>query len=203
MISLGLDPGTATGYALLGPSGERVFSGVWSIGGATGEHRSLRWARLATRVRGALDQAHELFPLEARIVAVEHAFPGTTLTAELAGGHLAIIEFVAYSVGVPSVRFEYSTIKRHATGSGRASKCDMLRAANNRWGLRLPYDEHVGEIKRTKDGRAKLDKDGRPLPKDPTFPGGSDNHADALWIASAAQAGTTLGLASQAQAARS
>lgn len=186
LASIGIDPGTQTGFALLGAGGERISSGVWGIGPRQGEPEHMRWVYLATNLRGLIERATAIRPGEPVTVAYEHAFPGTSVTADLSGGHIAIIEFVAYSLRASVRRYEISTLKKHATGTGRATKVEMIRAANARWNLALPFNEHLGEFQRTRGGVVKTDARGNPLPKLPTFPGGSDNHADALWVASAA-----------------
>lgn len=182
MHAIGIDPGTATGWALLGKHGQRLMSGVWDISQKDGP-RAHRWARLATALGALIDSSRELEPLEHVVIGVEHAYPATSITQELAGGHLAIIEFVAFSKGVDVRLFEYSSIKKFATGTGRASKLDMVIAANARFGTALPYNAKLGEVARDRAGKTKLDANGVPIPAEPTFPGGSDNHADALWIA--------------------
>ena len=74
-------------------------------------------------------------------------------------------------------------MKKHATGSGRAEKAAVVQAANTRWGLALPINYHLGEV------HLKGRKIGQPM--ETTFPGFSDNVADALWIADTARSEIT------------
>lgn len=165
---VGIDQATRCGYAVLDAQGDRLASGTWDLGVRPGEGAGFRYVRFVGYFRQLLDS----FGLDGKntVVAYEQAVPMRGGNSSEIGG--ALIGHLQYQCEVRKVPYEgihYATVKRLAIG-GRARKTDMIDAANSRWGLDLEWRE-TGE-----------DPNGRPRF---VFPGGSDNIADALFIADA------------------
>lgn len=77
-------------------------------------------------------------------VAIEKPVVGVGIKAtEHALSFGAIAQFVCYRRGVPITRVYPTTIKKHTTGSGRASKADVIAWARSRgWS---PQDDNVAD----------------------------------------------------------
>jgi hypothetical protein len=62
-------------------------------------------------------------------------------TIEWFGELKGIIKLYAEENEIPCLGYGISTIKKRATGSGRASKVDMIQAVNNVYNVNLPVEE--------------------------------------------------------------
>lgn len=178
--AIGLDQATLCGYAVLDEAGGRVASGVWNLAPREGQGAGFRFVRFVGLFR-KLREDHGLTGQNA-IVMYEQSFSGQrggdgamhVSGAEINGGLVAHIQYQCEVAGIPYWPIHYATVKKFATGSGSAAKLRMVQAANSQWHLDLPFTvPELGAMTRGKN----------PKPKLPTFPGGSDNEADALWIA--------------------
>lgn len=167
---VGLDQATKCGYAVLDASGARIVSGVWDLSPRTGEGAGFRFVRFVGYLRQLLDKLG--INGQNGLIFYEQSFAGPNNASEIAGGLISHIEYQGEIRGIPYSAIHYGTVKKIATGNGHAGKLRMVTAANQQFGLNLPY---------TVPPAVALSKDGKP--KLPSFPGGSDNEADALWIA--------------------
>lgn len=167
---VGIDPGTKCGWAVLDTStGARLGSGVWDISNRPGEGAGFREVRFVSSLRRLLDAYPEAVVMYEAPVSIGTFAGGSA--AELSGALRGLLRYhcetrrppVAYST------VNISAVKRIATGSGNAKKGRMVLAANARWGMELRIEE--GPINK---------KSGKPTER---YPGGSDNEADALWVA--------------------
>lgn len=125
-MMLALDLGTKTGWARRDEAG-RVTSGTLDLG-------KLAKKRGVTRYRVLLDflmgygGGPRLIPGD--LVAFEDvAFMVSVRQAHVYGGLRAIVETAACDTGAVCVPVPVATIKKHATGSGKADKAAMIRAA--------------------------------------------------------------------------
>lgn len=116
---LTLDLGSSTGWAYF--DGMRITSGTISFKPYRFEGGGMRFLRF----RQWLD---ELPPFGAVYFEEVRRHLGTD-AAHLYGGFLATLGAWCESGGVPYSGIPVGTIKKHATGSGRASKEDMIAAA--------------------------------------------------------------------------
>jgi crossover junction endodeoxyribonuclease RuvC len=128
--TLAIDPATATGFAH--SSGEH---GVWDLSKNRWPDRpGGRWCRLEELIL----QANEKWgPIE-QIVIEEaslgaHAMPVITFHNRLLGN----VERVACHLAVPLMFVPIGTLKKFATGSGSATKDQMVRALQTQFGLRV------------------------------------------------------------------
>lgn len=170
--AVGIDQATHCGWAVLDETGTRVASGVWDLSIRKGEGAGMRFVRFTGHL---LTLCRSLF-LDADncLVFYEESFAGANNASEIAGGLIGVIQLQCETKRIPYAAIHYGTVKKWATGTGRASKLRMVQAANSHWHLNLPYVEPpLGAMTGGK----------KPKLKEPTFPGGSDNEADALWIA--------------------
>jgi Holliday junction resolvasome RuvABC endonuclease subunit len=135
---LAIDPGVNLGWAIFTAAGE--FScGTLYLGEKRGSTNGIRFLAFRTWLESVHDKEH-----------LERIAYEQTLTrhrsgaqAALANGLVAIMEAFASQRGVELVTINNATLKKWATGSGRAEKADMLLAAQRRWGKRcLPKDQH-------------------------------------------------------------
>lgn len=124
MISLALDLGTVTGWAMVTPDG-RTVSGTESFKPGRfegGGMRYLRFRRWLTELKSTTDGLGAVYFEEVRRhagVDAAHAY----------GGFLATLTAWCEHHQIPYAGVPVGTIKRHATGKGNASKVDMMAAA--------------------------------------------------------------------------
>ena len=173
MRYIGIDTGTQCGYAVVDAHGVRLDSGIWHFGLKPDERDGQRLARFihASRALIASQQEHDRC-----CVGYEKAYPITPVTAALAGAFEGCLQVVCEQLRVPIRPIAPMSIKKHAL-SGRATKAQMVEAANRRWNREIRIDYREGQFDKLMQ------------PKPPTFPGGGDNEADALWTADALRAG--------------
>jgi crossover junction endodeoxyribonuclease RuvC len=129
---LAIDPGLSCGWALYqkGVGAESMVSGVWNLSGPGGD--GLRFVRLADHMK------HQLVVLTSAkggaVVAYEDVRRHLgTLAAHVYGGIIATVQSTCETFEVPYIGIPVGTVKKLATGSGRASKEQMLLACAKRW----------------------------------------------------------------------
>ena len=126
---LGLDLGTACGWAVLNANGDRRASGTWNLAPRRFEGAGMRWVRLGTLLGELLDAN------PGAVLAVEEVrHHAGTDAAHLYGGALAVVQRVCEERQVPYAGIPVATVKRVATGKGNADKAAMVAAALHRWG---------------------------------------------------------------------
>ncbi len=131
---LALDPATRCGWAYA--NGEHLGYGVWDLGISGSEHAGKRLVRLRDR----LMDLHDTKGIER--IAYEEASKGShnpsvqAFHNEIAG----VIRMVAADIGVPAVPYPIGTIKKFATGNGRAMKPQMIRACKTVLGIETEDD---------------------------------------------------------------
>lgn len=137
MRVLGIDPATRTGFAIL-DNGDRLASGTWDLSGATTEHGGLRFVRLQEALRDTIALARP--DLVAYEVVMGHG-PGGVLTAHLYGALVGVLLLTCARLRVATLGVHVGTAKKLATGSGKATKAAMVRAARERWRHPVTHDE--------------------------------------------------------------
>lgn len=160
MNVLGIDPGTACGWALLDSRGNRIASGTWDLKPRRHEGGGMRYLRVRRLVEDVIGTPNGVLAVGYEEVR-RHA--GTD-AAHVYGGIVAMIAAVCEERKTPYMAIPVGTVKRAATGKGNADKIAMVRAANARWGLALVVKTA------TKKGVVVEETD-------------DDDEADALWIA--------------------
>jgi Holliday junction resolvasome RuvABC endonuclease subunit len=129
---LALDLATRFGYALWDSSEGLVKSGFGQlpVGGPPGK----RFAAFHLALRGLAPTLNE--------IAYEDAWHQRGRAAAVFHGLVAMMQVHAYQVGATLHPLAVATIKKHATGSGRADKAEMMKAATARWGVECQTDDH-------------------------------------------------------------
>lgn len=119
------DLGTKTGYAF--GTGGTVVSGVWDFSPRRYEGGGMRYLKL----RRSLDEAHKNSPIS-EIVFEEVRRHMSTDAAHVYGGLLGVLTSWCEDHKIPYTGVPVGTIKKHATGSGNASKAAIIAWARAR-----------------------------------------------------------------------
>jgi len=138
MVTLALDTGTTTGWALARADGT-VGSGVWELSPGRGRPYRTKWLNLWEQLE-LMHAAQGLTEVVYEEV-LGHPRPGggeNTYAAHAYGGMVAVIEMWCEWKGVRTAAINVSTVKKHATGKGNAKKALMLERAQAKW-----PDQHV------------------------------------------------------------
>jgi Holliday junction resolvasome RuvABC endonuclease subunit len=158
---LAIDPGTTCGWATLAADGQ-IESGVVSFKGDTPE-LDCYGARFNAFAAWVVEKASDVYPH--LIVFEDQHFRGKAATV-LGVGYQTRLMSVAYGLQTPLMAVHSQTLKKWATGRGRASKDDMKDAADF-----VFRDRHAWE------------QWGLPVQNRDSFPpDGDDNEADAILL---------------------
>ena len=119
---LGLDLGTKCGWAAI--RGNRVSAGVWDLGeGSVGSRMTALLKHL---------YCYDRFDMVTDVAYEDVMWHAGVYAAHTYGGLLAGVEAWCEERGIVPRPVGVTTIKKHATGSGRASKKQMVDAARQR-----------------------------------------------------------------------
>ena len=156
---IGLDPATACGWAVLrAATGERVASGTWDCSLRKGEGPDMRYVRLRALLEELLVAysdppnagpsviAYELVERHVRVVPGKPPVPNT-YAAQTYGGILATILCLLGEMGLHRyVGIPVGTVKKAATGKGRASKEVMQKMARGRFNLGVVEEDEADAL---------------------------------------------------------
>lgn len=136
MITLALDPSrTATGYYHTAG-----HYGVWHLTVSGSEHHGNALVRLRDHLRRAFDE----WGFD-RLAFEEGSFGSHNPNIQAVHNELrGVIKLVAAELGVPFRGFNPATLKKFATGNGRAKKPQMIRAAETMLGV-LTTDDNIAD----------------------------------------------------------
>ena len=136
-VILALDPATRTGYAI-GDGVQRV-SGVWDLSKGSDSHPGGQLQRLAELLERAIldNQVHA--------IATELASFGSINphTASVHNEKLGVIKLIGCQHGLRVIGYHPTSIKKFVTGSGKADKKQMIRAARTMLGLTTESDDEA------------------------------------------------------------
>ena len=138
MNILALDLGTRTGWALLLDGA--LESGVQTFDLRRGESAGLRFLRFRSWLSGLLEEHRPA--LVAYELPHHRGGPATELTV----GFSTRVQEAAAALGLEYASVHSATLKKHATGSGRAEKGAMVVAARRRWGIEPEDDNHADAL---------------------------------------------------------
>jgi Holliday junction resolvasome RuvABC endonuclease subunit len=130
MTVIGIDPGTACGWALLAADGSRIGSGTWDLRPRRHEGGGMRYLRARRMLAELLDAAGPDVVLAYEEVRRHMGVDA----AHVYGGIVAQVAALCEERGVPYRGVPVGTVKKAATGNGSASKGAMVEAAGVRWG---------------------------------------------------------------------
>lgn len=132
-LVLGLDPGKTTGWCLYHPN-QRPIHGLYDLPGAD----------LGAQLDGFRDWlATMLVRYEPALIAIERPFGRAAFTSDLPGTLCGVAHMVAHQCLTPRREFTASAIKKHITGSGRATKADVIKAVRGNFGLDVLSDHQA------------------------------------------------------------
>lgn len=140
MILVTIDPGTRCGWCIHDTREDWWHSGAWNLKGSRFEGGGMRFVRFRSLFRELLANANQ-----PDLVAYEEVRRHMGVdAAHVYGGLIAVMQEVCETevhpvayLGIP-----VGTVKRAATGSGRASKAEMVAAAKARWPGWEPVDDN-------------------------------------------------------------
>jgi hypothetical protein len=122
---VGYDPGTLCGWASW--DGSRLESGVQDFSLKRGESPGMRWLRVNQWLD---DLAGLLGPIA--LIAWEQSFQKSGYAKEIMDGFVTRFQEQAAKIGAATTSVHTNTLKKYATGSGRADKTAMMTAARDR-----------------------------------------------------------------------
>lgn len=131
MKTLGIDPGTKCGWAILDTETGAIQSGVWDLGAQRHEGGGMRFVRLQVYLNTLLG-AGEI----GAVFYEEVHFHAGTAAAHVYGGIVAIISSWCEArkpLRIPYRGINVATVKKFATGKGNAKKDAMIAAAEAKW----------------------------------------------------------------------
>jgi crossover junction endodeoxyribonuclease RuvC len=128
---IGLDFGRTTGFAIIN-------------NGVLVHHKSIKLPEgYGERFSGFLQILQQEYLSANEIVAYESVSRHMgTKAAHAYGGYLAVFQVFCYQAGVKNYGVPVGTLKKFATGKGNASKNEMIKAANDKFGLQLKGKDH-------------------------------------------------------------
>jgi Holliday junction resolvasome RuvABC endonuclease subunit len=144
VVILTIDPGTSCGFAIGTTAGQHTVmsSGVWDLKPMRGESDGMRFNYL----RSKLHIMHRAYP-KIDLVCYEDAFQIGLKARQLYDGYVTHIQSWCADKNINYTKVHAMTLKKHATGSGRASKADMRAAALKRgFVLNTDSDDEVDAI---------------------------------------------------------
>lgn len=133
MNILALDAANFCGYAH-----SNGVSGVWEYKKKKTDSPGAKWLMFIARLRAFLKQ----HPTDKIVYEQAHHRGGAATHS--GHGYIACIEYVASSKGITVGSAHSATIKKHATGSGRASKDQMMEACIEKLGI-TPMDDNEAD----------------------------------------------------------
>lgn len=134
MEILALDLATKTGWAV-----DPLTGGVWDLTPERGSSPGMRFLRL----RGLLNGIRIGHPFGLVVYERPHYRGGHA--TEVLAGLVAVVQEWCAEQGIDHMAVPSGTLKKYATGNGRATKADMVAAAEAR-GWRPVDDNHADAL---------------------------------------------------------
>ena len=133
---MGVDPGLTVGWALYNPTHNVMVCGEIDL-------RPL--SDLGERLAELRDSLDAMFAgRRPSLVAIERPFGRGAFTSETPGVICALTHMVAFDHQIPRREYTASAIKKAITGSGKASKRDVMQAVAERYGFK-PENDHQAD----------------------------------------------------------
>ena len=143
MKIIGIDPGTACGWAVHDTKPKTWISGVWDLKSRRHEGGGMRFLRL----RGYLQELLDATPGGRVVIYEEVRRHMGTDAAHVYGGIIAVITEECEARGIPYLGVPVGTVKKLATGKGNAGKPAMIAAALDRWPGFEPADDNEADAR--------------------------------------------------------
>ena len=133
---LAVDPGKSCGWATR--VNDVITTGVQTFDLKRGESIGMRWIRVDAWLQEML---HNIPNLKLLVYEQAHHRGGASTESGI-GFTTKICEFAArHDIDITSVHS--ATLKKHATGKGRANKDDMIAAARHKFGVAYDSDDEA------------------------------------------------------------
>jgi Holliday junction resolvasome RuvABC endonuclease subunit len=145
VIVVGIDPARVTGWAVF-EDGQRVASGAWDLDHDI-EQKTLKTEPEDHRHGRRFAALHSMLVdlcagFEVDRIAYERVWAHRgARDAHHYGGLRGVVCRFAFARGIACEGIAFTTVKKAATGNGRADKEQMLAAAQERWPLVETHDE--------------------------------------------------------------
>jgi len=139
MTVLGLDLGTSTGWAI-NRHGAWV-SGTWDLAPSRGDSPGMRFIRLRRR----LNELWGAYPT-VRLVVYERPHHRGGHPTEVLLGLVAVVQEWCAERQIPHEAIHTGTLKKWATGSGRADKDAMMAACEEKTGVIPLTDDEADAV---------------------------------------------------------
>lgn len=137
---LGLDLATKTGFSVLSSTGEHITSGVWKFSPKKGEDER----HCLLRFQDQLSQIVKDYPQISTIFFEKVDFCVTMLAYRKHCMLAAVVGLFSLQCNKPLIPVAVGTLKKYATGNGRAAKGDMLKAAKEAYpAVEFEDDNHA------------------------------------------------------------
>lgn len=131
---LALDLATKTGWAH-----SCGISGVQDFAPRRGDSPGMRWLAFRAWLNRVLDDA------PADVIAYEQAHHRGGAATHVAHSLISVIEAVAAERGIEITNRHTATIKKHALGTGRGDKGQMVVAADAKWPAKRITDDNEAD----------------------------------------------------------
>jgi hypothetical protein len=142
MRVLCLDLATKTGWALF--DGERVESGVQNFSLERGDSPGMRYLKFNRWLAETCLFAGDTISKPPELIVYEACHNRGGAATEVANGLTTRVQEFCALHHIDHTSVHTSTLKKHATGSGTASKDQMINAAIKRWGI-IPADDNEAD----------------------------------------------------------
>lgn len=128
MVIIGIDPGTKCGWSVR-VHGWVKESGTWDL---RPKEKSAGWGKRLFKLRHFFRLLVETFSPDLVAYELVRRHLGTD-AAHVYGGIIGVLLVECEALGIPYEGLPVGTIKKNATGTGRATKAQMVAAAKSRW----------------------------------------------------------------------
>ena len=132
-LLLAFDQATVTGWAVVNLKGKYVTSGVIDTRGSIanrGESAAARYMRFRAEFCSLVDKYNPVYVIHEQTIPPMGGKKTSWATADFAVGLKVIMQVECHSRDVPILNVMPGTLKKFATGNGRAQKTEMVDACN-------------------------------------------------------------------------
>lgn len=140
---IGIDPGTKLGWAVLDENGSRINSGTYQL--TTNDSFKGKRYRIAFEFFEELIRETDL--KGPTYIGFEHVRRWASSDAALVyNGILAALYMAADDFRIPYTGFAPTSIKKLWTGTGKATKAEMIMAANEMFQIKVKDDNEADAL---------------------------------------------------------
>lgn len=149
MKIIGLDCATKTGYCLM-DNGDVVFSGVEDFSKKRGESNGVMFMKFSSWLRKLLQDTNP------DLVTYEQSHHRGGASTEIGVNLTGRVQEMCAEAGFQYMPVHTATLKKFATGNGRADKADMIKAAKEILGCDPRDDNEADAVMLASYGHGKI-----------------------------------------------